>query len=80
MEITSRETFLEKITKKGRNCTNKGTLLFVDILIDEEFNFLDCLERKALNRSTNEEFYKEILQLFQGEMNKEEFLQCNTKS
>ena len=34
-------------------------------MIDEEFNFADCLERQALKRSANEEVYKEILQLFQ---------------
>ena len=78
-EITSRETCLEKITKKDRYCTHEEPLLFVNILIDEEFNFMYCLEKKALNRSTNEELYKEILQLFQGEMNTEEFLQCKAK-
>ena len=60
--------------KKGRNWTNEETLLFVEILIDEEFNFADCLERWALKRSANEEVCKEMLQLFQEEMNKEEFL------
>ena len=59
--------------KKGRNWTNEET--FVEILIDEEFNFADCLERRALKRSANEEVYKEILQLF----HKEEFLQRNAK-
>ena len=53
-------------------------LLFVEILINKEFNFADCLERLALKRSANEEVYKEILQLFQEEMNKEDFLQRNT--
>ena len=48
-------------------------------MIDEEFNFANCLERRALKRSVNEEVYKEILQLFQEEMNKEEFLQRNAK-
>ena len=64
---------------KGRNWTNEETLLFVEILIDEELNSVDYLERRALKRSANEEVYKEILQLFQEEMNKEEFLQCNAK-
>ena len=50
------------------------------MLIDEEFNFADCLERRALKRSVNEEVYKEILQLFQEEMNKEEFLQHNANN
>ena len=50
------------------------------MLIDEEFNFADCLERRALKRSANEEVYKEILQLFQEEMNKEEFLQHNANN
>ena len=49
-------------------------------MIDEEFNFADCLERQALKRPANEEVYKEILQLFQGETNKEEFLQRNAKN
>ena len=53
-------------------------LLFVEILINKEFNFADCLERLALRRSANEEVYKGILQLFQEEMNKEDFLQRNT--
>ena len=48
-------------------------------MIDKELNFADFLERQALKRSANEEVYKEILQLFQEEMNKEEFLQRNTK-
>ena len=64
----------------GTNWTNKETLLFVEILIDEEFNFEDCLERRALKRSANEEVYKATLQLFQEEMNKEEFLQHNAKT
>ena len=55
------------------------TLLFVEILIDEEFNFADCQERRALKRPANEEVCKEILQLFQKERNKEEFLQRNAK-
>ena len=49
-------------------------------MIDEEFNFADCLERRALKRSANEEVYKEMLQLFQEEVNKEEFLQLNAKN
>ena len=54
-------------------------MLFLEILIDGEFNFADCLERQALKRSANKEVCKEILQLFQEEMNKEEFLQRNAK-
>ena len=50
------------------------------MLIDEELNFLDCLERRALKRSAIEEVYKELLQLFQKETNKEEFLQRNAKN
>ena len=50
------------------------------MLIDEELNFSDCLERRALKRSAIEEVYKELLQLFQKEMNKEEFLQRNAKN
>ena len=49
-------------------------------MIDEEFNFADCLGRRALKRSANEEVYKEILQIVQEEMNKEEFLQRNAKN
>ena len=59
--------------------TNEETLLFVEILINEEFNFGDCLERWAFKRSANEGVYKEILQLFQEEMNKEEILQRDAK-
>ena len=62
------------------NWTNEETLLFLELLIDEEFNFANCLERQALKRSANEEVYKEILQPFQQEMNKEEFLQRNAKN
>ena len=58
----------------------RRNIIFVKILTGEEFNFADCLERRALKRSANEEVYKEILQLFQEEMNKEEFLQGNTKN
>ena len=50
------------------------------MLIDEDFSFVDCLERQALKRSFNEEFYKETLQLFQEKMNKEEFLQHNANN
>ena len=64
---------------KDRNWTNDETVLFLEILIDGEFNFADCLERQALRRSANEEVYKEILQPFQEEMNKEELLQRNAK-
>ena len=49
-----------KDNKKRGNWTNKETLLFVEMLIDEKFNFVDCLERAALKRSANEEVYKEI--------------------
>ena len=69
-----------KITKKGRNWTKEEILLFVEVFIDEEFTFVDCLERRALKRSANEEVYKEILQHFQKEMNEEEFLQRNAKN
>ena len=48
-------------------------------MIDEEFIFADCLERRALKRLVKQEVYKEVLQLFQEEMNKEEFLQRNAK-
>ena len=48
-------------------------------MIDEEFNFGDCLERRAWKRSVNEEFYKKMLQLFQEEINKEVFPQRNAK-
>ena len=57
--------------KKRRNWTNEETLLFVLILIDEKFNFADCLERRALKISANEEVYKEISQLFKEEMKKQ---------
>ena len=46
---------------------NEETLI-VEILIDKEFNFADCLERRSLK-----------LQLFQEEINKEEFLQHVTQ-
>ena len=59
-EITSRENMSRKDNKKRGNWTNKETLLFVEMLIDEKFNFVDCLERGALKRSANEEVYKEI--------------------
>ena len=49
-----------KDNKKRGNWTNKETLLFVEMLIDEKFNFVDCLERGALKRSANEKVYKEI--------------------
>ena len=62
----------------GQTKKHYSPLLFVKILINEEFSFADYLERLELKRSTNEEVYKEILQLFQEEMNKEEFLQRNT--
>ena len=38
------------MTKKERNQTNEETLLVLEMLIDEEFNFVDCLERQALKR------------------------------
>ena len=84
-KYSSRKQLQEKTAwkrkqKKGRNWTSKKTLLFVEILIDEEVNFVDCLERRALKISANEEVYKEILQLFQEGMDKEEFLQRNAKN
>ena len=48
-------------------------------MIDEELNSANCLERRTLKRSANEEVYKEILKLFPEEMNKEEFLQRKAK-
>ena len=56
---------MEKITKKGNNWTIEETFLFVEIMIDEEFNFAGCRKRQALKRSANEEVYKEVLQLFE---------------
>ena len=77
-EITSRENLSGN--KKRKNWTNEETLLFVETLIAEEFNLVDCLGRQPLKRSSNEEVYKEILELFEKEMYKEEFLQRNAKN
>ena len=77
-EITSRENLSGN--KKRKNWTNEETLLFVETLIAEEFSLVDCLGRQPLKRSSNEEVYKEILELFEKEMNKEGFPQRNAKS
>ena len=45
----------------------------------KNYIFTGCLERRALKISANEEVYKGILQVFQEEMNKKEFLQRNAK-
>ena len=44
-----------KDKRKAGKWTNKETVLFVEILVDNEFNFATCLERRALKRSGNEE-------------------------
>ena len=66
--------------KKTRNWANEETNLFVDILVDEEHNFADFLERRALKRSASEEVYSEILKLFNLKLKEDFFIELNKKN
>ena len=44
--------------KKSRNRTNKQIDLFVEILVDAEYGFAVCLERKALKTGAHLGFSK----------------------
>ena len=48
---------------KVRNWRNEDSVLFVKILVDDEFNFASCLERRALKRPANEEVFQKILKI-----------------
>ena len=49
------------LKQRTRNWGNEETSSFVDILTDEEHNFADFLETRALKCSVNEEVYRNIL-------------------
>ena len=66
--------------KKSRNWTNEETSLFVEILTDEEYNFAECLEKRALKRFANEEVYQEILKIFNYKLREEGFMELNQKN
>ena len=65
---------------RNRNWTNEETYLFVEVLVDEEYGFTECLERKALKKSANEEVYQEILKVFKAQLQKEHFVELNKKN
>ena len=49
-------------------------------IVDDEFNFASRLERPTLNRSANEEVFQEILEIFNSQLNQEEFIKTNKKN
>ena len=59
--------------EKSRNWTNEEINLFVKILVDEEYGFAVCLERKSLKRSANEEIFQEIKNVFGARLSEEHF-------
>ena len=55
------------------------TLLSVEILVVDAFNFASCLERRALKLSSNETVFQEILKIFNSQLN-QEFIKHNQKT
>ena len=50
----------------------------MEILVDYEFNFANCLEQRALKGY--EEVFQEILKIFNSQFNEEEFINHNRKN
>ena len=55
------------------------TLLSVEILVVDAFNFASCLERRALKLSSYEPVFQEILKIFNSQLN-QEFIKHNQKN
>ena len=64
---------------KSRNWTNEETCLFVEILVDAEYSFAACIEKRSLKRSANEEVYKDILKIFNSKLRETHFVEVNKK-
>ena len=65
---------------KSRNRTNEETCLFVEILVDAEYSFTACIEKRSLKRSANEEVYKDILKIFNSKLREAHFVEVNKKN
>ena len=65
----------KKLKKKQRNWTKEELSAFVQVLV--EYKFVQTLEQKALKKSANIEVFKEVLPLFKGEIEKEDFIALN---
>ena len=52
----------------------------MEILVDYEFNFANCLEQRALKGYANEEVFQEILKIFNSQFNEEEFINHSRKN
>ena len=43
---------------KSRNWANEETCLFVEILVDPEYSFAACIEKRSLKRSAKKKFIR----------------------
>lgn len=68
-----------RTTEKMRNWTLDEVTLFAEVLTDDEFNFCQCLEKRALKKSANEDIFRSILEEFQKRLNEEFFIETNKK-
>ena len=62
---------------KSRNWTNEETCLFVEILVDAEYSFAACIEKRSPKRSANEEVYEDILKIFNSKLREAHFVEVN---
>ena len=69
-----------KIFKKNQHWTDEETNMFVEVLVDQEYNFAECLEKRALKRSANEEVFIEILNVLKSKLNSDHFKKLNNKN
>ena len=53
---------------KSRNWANEETCLIVDILVEAEYSFEACIEKRSHKRSANEEVYQNIMKIFQQQI------------
>ena len=65
---------------KSRNWTNEETCLFVDILVEAEYSFAACIEKRSHKRSANEEVYQDILKIFNSKLREAHFVEVNKKN
>ena len=65
---------------KSRNWANEETCLFVDILVEAEYSFEACIEKRSHKRSANEEVYQDILKIFNSKLREAHFVEVNKKN
>ena len=64
---------------KSRNWANEETCLIVDILVEAEYSFEACIEKRSHKRSANEEVYQDILKIFNSKLREAHFVEVNKK-